>query len=88
METKLITKTIKELADEYDGNVEQLHRTIGQCNKSIIDLEVEIESLKYRIELEKWAKEKAETNAEATVLIMLALSILSFILIAKNILIG
>lgn len=88
METKLITKTIKELADEYDGNVEQLHRTIGQCNKSIIDLKKENESLKYDIELEKWAKEKAQTNAEATVLIMFSLSILSFILIAKNILIG
>ena len=87
METKLITKTIKELADEYDGNVEQLHRTISRCNKSIIDLKVENESLKYRIELEKWAKDKAQTNAEATVLIMFALSILSFILIAK-ILIG
>ena len=88
METKLITRTIKELADEYDGNVEQLHRTIGRCNKSIIDLKVEIESLKYRIELEKWAKEKAQTNAEATVLIMFALAALSFVLIAKNILIG
>ena len=88
METKLITKTIKELADEYDGNVEQLHRTISRCNESIIDLKVENESLKYSIELERWAKEKAQTNAEATVLIMFALSILSFILIAKNILIG
>lgn len=88
METKLITKTIKELADEYDGNVEQLHRTISRCNESIIDLKVENESLKYSIELEKWARAKAETNAEATVLIMFALSILSFILIAKNILIG
>ena len=88
METKLITKTIKELADEYDGNVEQLHRTIGRCNKSIIDLKVENESLKYGIELERWARAKAETNAEATVLIMFSLSILSFILIAKNILIG
>jgi hypothetical protein len=88
METKLITKTIKELADEYDGNVEQLHRTISRCNKSIIDLKVEIESLKYGIELERLARARAETNAEATALIMLALAALSFILIAKNILIG
>ena len=88
METKLITKTIKELADEYDCNVDQLHRTISRCNKLIIDLKEDNKSLKYGIELERWAKEKAQTNAEATVLIMFALSILSFILIAKNILIG
>ena len=88
METKLITKTIKELADEYDGNVEQLHRTISRCNESIIDLKKENESLKYGIELERWARARAETNAEATVLIMFALAALSFVFIAKNILIG
>ena len=88
METKLITKTIKELADEYDGNVEQLHRTISRCNEKIIDLKLEISDLESRIEFEQWAKARAETNAEATVLIMFALAALSFVLIAKNILIG
>ena len=71
METKLITKTIKELADEYDGNVEQLHRTIGRCNKSIIDLKVEIESLKYGIELERWARTRAENKTETSAITMI-----------------
>ena len=70
METKLITKTIKELADEYDGNVEQLHRTIGRRNESIIDLKVEIESLKYGIELERWARQKAEKVSETSIIAM------------------
>ena len=71
METKLITKTIKELADEYDGNVEQLHRTIGRCNESIIDLKVEIESLKYGIELERWERARAENKAETSAITMI-----------------
>ena len=88
METKLITKTIKELADEYDGNVEQLHRTICRCNKSIIDLEVEIKSLKYGIELEKWARERAEKVSETNIFIMLSCVAVLFVWISKNILIG
>ena len=43
METKLITKTIKELADEFDSNVEQLHRTISGYNKLTNDQKKEIE---------------------------------------------
>ena len=70
METKLITKTIKELADEFDSNVEQLHRTIGRCNKSIIDLKVEIESLKYGIELERSARTRAEKVSDTSILAM------------------
>ena len=46
METKLITKTIKELADEYDGNVEQLHRTIAGYEKLTKDQQKEIVSLR------------------------------------------
>ena len=71
METKLITKTIKELADEFDGNVEQLHRTISRCNEKIIDLKVEIESLKYGIELERWARANAENKAETSAITMI-----------------
>lgn len=88
METKLITKTIKELADEYDGNVEQLHRTIGRCNKSIIDLKVENESLKYGIELERWARARAEKVSETNVFVMFSCVVVLFVWIAKNILIG
>ena len=88
METKLITKTIKELADEYDGNVEQLHRTIGQCNKSIIDLKKENESLKYGIELERWERARAEKVSETNVFIMFSCVVVLFVWIAKNILIG
>lgn len=71
METKLITKTIKELADEFDGNVEQLHRTIGRCNESIIELKKEIESLKYRVELERWARAIAENKSETSAITMI-----------------
>lgn len=88
METKLITKTIKELADEYDGNVEQLHRTICRCNKLIIDLEVEIKSLKYCIEFEQLAKARAEKTSEASIFIMFTCVASMFVLLAKNILIG
>jgi len=71
METKLITKTIKELADEYDGNVDQLHRTISRRNESIIDLKVENESLKYGIELERWARARAENKTETSAVTMI-----------------
>lgn len=84
METKLITKTIKELADEYDGNIEQLHRTIGQCNKSIIDLKKENESLKYGIELERWERSKAEEKLKKSIVAMSVLAVLcSIILLLK-----
>ena len=71
METKFITKTIKELADEYDGNVDQLHRTISRRNESIIDLKVENESLKYGIELERWARARAENKTETSAVTMI-----------------
>ena len=88
METKLITKTIKELADEYDGNVEQLHRTISRCNKLIIDLKEDNKSLKYGIELERWARARAEKVSETNVFIMFSCVVVLFVWISKNILIG
>ena len=88
METKLITKTIKELADEYDCNVDQLHRTISRRNELIIDLKVENKSLKYSIELERLARERAEKVSETNVFIMFSSVVVLFVWIAKNILIG
>ena len=84
METKLITKTIKELADEYDCNVEQLHRTISRFNESIIDLKKENESLKYGIELERWERAKAEEKLKKSIVAMSVLAVLcSIILLLK-----
>ena len=88
METKLITKTIKELADEYDGNVEQLHRTIGRCNEKIIDLKVEIESLKYGIELERWARQRAVKVSDTSILVMCFCVAVMFAITTYNYLFG
>jgi len=88
METKLITKTIKELADEYDGNVEQLHRTISRCNESIIDLKRKNETLEYGIEFERLARASADKVSEASIFIMFTCVASMFVLLAKNILIG
>ena len=70
METKLITKTIKELADEYDGNVEQLHRTIAGYEKLTNDQQKEIVSLRYGIQSEIWARARAEIVSETSILAM------------------
>lgn len=70
METKLITKTIKELADEFDGNVEQLHRTIAGYEKLTKDQKKENESLKYGIELERLARTRAEKVSDASIFVM------------------
>jgi hypothetical protein len=86
METKLITKTIKELADEFDGNVEQLHRTISRCNEEIIRLKKENESLEYRIELELWARARAEKRSATSLLVMILYSIFLSIILALRIL--
>ena len=84
METKLITKTIKELADEFDSNVEQLHRTISRCNESIIDLKVEIESLKYGIELERWARTRAEKVSDTSIFVMFSCVAVMFAITTYN----
>ncbi len=84
METKLITKTIKELADEFDGNVDQLHRTISRCNYEIIDLEVKNESLKYGIELERWARERAEKVSDTSIFVMFSCVAVMFAITTYN----
>ncbi len=71
METKLITKTIKELADEYDGNVEQLHREIRKYNVEIKYLKNENDDLRRDIRLEQFARENAEDNAKISAITMI-----------------
>jgi len=71
METKLITKTIKELADEYDGNVEQLHREIRKYNVEIKYLKIENDSLRYDIRLEQFARARAENKTETSAITMI-----------------
>ena len=86
METKLITKTIKELADEYDGNVEQLHRTISRCNEEIIRLKRETDDLKYQIWLQKLARKQADKIADRSIFVMICATIAFFVSTAFNIL--
>jgi SMC interacting uncharacterized protein involved in chromosome segregation len=71
METKLITRTIKELADEYDGNVEQLHRTIENKDVEIKYLKNENDDLRRDIRLEQFARENAEDNAKISAITMI-----------------
>ena len=71
METKFITKTIKELADELDGNVDQLHREIRRY-KQVYDYQSEkIELLKHGIKVEILAREKAEKKTELSAITMI-----------------
>ena len=84
METKLITKTIKELADEYDGNVEQLHRTIAGYEKLTKDQKKEIESLKYGIELERWARQRAEKVSDTSIFVMFSCVAVMFAITTYN----
>ena len=88
METKLITKTIKELADEYDGNVEQLHRIITSRNAYILRLQEDNESLNYHVELQKLARESAEKKAETSAITMIILCAASAGLTVYNYLFG
>ena len=66
----MITRTIKELADEYDCNVEQLHRTIAGYEKLTNDQQKEIVSLRYGIQSEIWARARAEIVSETSILAM------------------
>jgi len=84
METKLITKTIKELADEYDGNVEQLHREIRKYNDEIIYLKKENESLKYGIELERLARARAEKISDTSIFVMFSCVAVMFAITTYN----
>jgi hypothetical protein len=84
METKLITKTIKELADEYDGNVEQLHREIRRHEKVYDWKKKEIESLKYGIELERWARQRAEKVSDTSIFVMFSCVAVMFAITTYN----
>jgi len=88
METKLITKTIKELADEFDGNVEQLHREIGRCNAYILRLQEDNNSLNYHVELQKSARENAEKLSETSILAMYFVIAIMFSISVHNYLFG
>ncbi len=71
METKLITKTIKELADEFDGNVDQLHREIRRYEQVYKWKTEEIELLKHGIKVEILARAKAEKKADISAITMI-----------------
>lgn len=88
METKLITKTIKELADEYDGNVEQLHRTINSKSDEIKYLEIENYSLRVDIRLKKWEREMAEIKTEVSMIILIIVCVLCASFTVYNYLFG
>ena len=84
METKLITKTIKELADEFDGNVEQLHREIGRCNAYILRLQEDNNSLNYHVELQKLARENAEKVSDTSIFVMFSCVAVMFAITTYN----
>ena len=88
METKLITKTIKELADEYDGNVEQLHREIRKHYIEYNFQKKEIEALRYNIELERWARARAEKISETSIFAMYFVIAIMFSISVHNYLFG
>ena len=84
METKLITKTIKELADEYDGNVEQLHREIRKHYLEYNFQKKEIEALRYNIELERWARARAEKVSDTSIFVMFSCVAVMFAITTYN----
>lgn len=84
METKLITKTIKELADEFDGNVEQLHRTIAGYEKLTRDQKKEIEYLTSDLKMEKSARENAEMVSETSIFVMFSCVAVMFAITTYN----
>lgn len=84
METKLITKTIKELADEYDGNVAQLHRTIENKDVEIKYLKIENDSLRVDIELEQWARTRAEKVSDTSIFVMFSCVAVMFAITTYN----
>ena len=88
METKLITKTIKELADEYDCNVEQLHRTIAGYEKITKNQNNDIKDLVYEIDLERSARARAEKVSETSILAMYFVIAIMFSISVHNYLFG
>ena len=84
METKLITKTIKELADEYDCNVEQLHRIIASRNAYILRLQEDNKSLNYHVELQKLARARAEKVSDTSIFVMFSCVAVMFAITTYN----
>lgn len=84
METKLITRTIKELADEYDGNVDQLHRTIENKDVEIRYLKIENDSIRYDIRLEQFARENAEKVSDTSIFVMFSCVAVMFAITTYN----
>ena len=84
METKLITKTIKELADEYDGNVEQLHRTIENKDGEIRYLKTENLYAMYDARLERLARARAEKVSDTSIFVMFSCVAVMFAITTYN----
>jgi len=84
METKFITKTIKELADELDGNVDQLHRTIGDQNVQIKYLKNENDDLRRDIRLEQFARARAEKVSDTSIFVMFSCVAVMFAITTYN----
>jgi len=84
METKFITKTIKELADELDGNVDQLHRVIASRNAHILRLQEDNEQLNYNTELERWARARAEKVSDTSIFVMFSCVAVMFAITTYN----
>ena len=79
METKLITKTIKELADEYDGNVDQLHRTIARRDAQILRLQEDNEALNWHVDYQRWEIERAEKKSDVSSYTMIICLIITLV---------
>ena len=88
METKTITKTIRELADEYDDNVEQLHRTIENKDGEIRYLKIENSYAIYDARLDRLERAKAEKKAETSAITMIIVCTASAGLTVYNYLFG
>lgn len=84
METKLITKTIKELADEYDGNVEQLHREIRKYDVEIRYLKTENLNAMYDARLERLARTRAEKVSDTSIFVMFSCVAVMFAITTYN----
>ena len=84
METKLITRTIKELADEYDGNVDQLHRTISGYEKITKNQNNDIKDLVYEIDLERSARARAEKISDTSIFVMFSCVAVMFAITTYN----
>ena len=84
METKFITKTIKELADELDCNVDQLHRTIKNKDVEIKYLKIENDSIRYDIRLEQFARTRAEKVSDTSIFVMFSCVAVMFAITTYN----